>query len=239
MNRQEIIELALQLAERKGEKTVQLKDLYRFVLQDICKRERFWWRRVAFSFSLVAGTPTYDLTQITTTPSSSLTEIDLDEITKFTIILTPNPYQAAEMVFSSDPETLIDMINNTQLTAPLTGNNQFPGGRYMFDGNDYKTIRIDPPDQNYTAYIVGWGMPNPPSDSANDAVPLIPPWGHNTIVEGMKAYLFDFAYGADNPKALGAHANYEKAIQDLASRRQPDPNYKLQLALTENAVRST
>lgn len=239
MQRQEIIELALQLAERKGEKTVSLPSLYRFVLQDICKRERFWWRRVVFSFTLAAGTPTYDLTTITTTPSNALTEIDLDEITKFTIILTPSPYQVAELVFAPDPETLIDMINNTQITSPLTGDLQSPGGRYCFDGNDYKTIRIDPPDLNYTAYIVGWGMPNPPSDSANDAVPLIPPWGHNTIVEGMKAYLFDFAYGADNPKALGAHSNYEKAIQDLASRRYPDPNYKLQLALSESAVRST
>jgi hypothetical protein len=239
LQRQEIIELALQLAERKGEKTVQLKDLYRFVLQDICKRERFWWRRVAFSFALAAGTATYDLTAIAPTPSTALTEINLDEITKFTIILSPNPFQTAELAFTPDPETLIDMINNTQLTPPSAGNSQSPGGRYCFDGNDYKTVRIDPPDLAYTAYIVGWGMPNPPSDSTLDAVPLIPPWGHNTIVEGMKAYLFDFAYGADNPKAMGAHSNYERAIQDLASRRQPDPNYRLQLALAEDAVRST
>ena len=243
MQRQEILELALQLAERKGEKTVSLPALYRFVMTDICKRERFWWRRVVFSFTLTIGQPTYDLTQITTVPSTALDEILLDEITKFTIILSPNPYNVAEMVFTPSAETLIDMINNNQLTSPSSGNSSngifSPGGRYCFDGNDYKTIRIDPPDLAYTAYIVGWGMPDPPSESTLDTVPLIPPWGHNTIVEGMKAYLFDFAYGADHPKALGAHANYDKAIQDLAARRQPDPHYRLQLASSEAAVRST
>ena len=82
-------------------------------------------------------------------------------------------------------------------------------------------------------------MPNPASDSANDNVPLIPPWGHNAIVEGMKAYIFDWAYGADNPKAVRAANRYEGAIADLAQRKQPDPNYRLQMALQEDSVRST
>ena len=230
MTRTEIIDLANQLSERKGEKVLSLPTLYKFVIQDIAKRQRFWWRRVAFSFPLVAGTATYDLTQIVTTPSTALTEIALEEITKFTIIITSSPYQIAELVPTFDPEALIDMINNTSLTSPTTGNTQSPGGRYTMDGNDWKTIRIDPPDLAYTAYIVGWGMPNPASDTTNDVVPMIPPYGHNAIVEGIKAYIFEYVYGVDSPKAIGAMKRYEQAIQDLAQKRQFDPNYKLQLS---------
>lgn len=240
MTRSEIIELANQLTERKGERVLNLQTLYAFVLQDICKRERFWWRRVEFSFTLSIGTPTYDLTKITTTPSGALTNIALDEITKFTLILAPNPLQVAELTAVFDPEALIEMVNNTSVVNPVTGNgNCIPGGRYTFDANDYKTLRIDPPDAAYTAYIVGWGMPNPATDSASDVVPLIPPWGHNTIVEGMSARIFRFAYGSRNEKTTDAIAAYEQGIQDLAQRRKFDPNYRSQLSLAESAVRST
>ena len=238
MTRTEIIELANQLSERKGEKTLNLQSIYRFVLQDIAKRERFWWRRKYFSFSLVTGQPTYDLTVVATTPANAMVDLAFDEITKLTVILAASPYQVAEFVPVFDPETLIDMVNNTSLTSPTIGNAQAPGGRYTMD-TDYKTIRIDPPDMNYTAYILGWAMPNPASDSASDVVPLIPPWGHNAIVEGMKSEIFDFVYGADNPRALSALKRYEQAIQDLAQRKQFDPNYRSQLVLTEDAVRST
>lgn len=238
MTRTEIIELANVLSERKFEK-YDTKSLYRFVLQDIAKRDRFWWRRIQIQFNLVAGTPTYDLTQVTTVPANALAEIALDEITKFTIILAPAPLQVAEFVPVFDPETLIEMINNTQLTSPASGNTQAPGGRYTMDANSSSTIRIDPPDLNYSAYIVGWGMPNPPSDSASDAVPMIPAWGHNTIVSGMVWKIFKWAYGSKNEKTIDAQQEYEQGLQDLMQRKKFDPNYRLQLSLQEDAVRST
>jgi hypothetical protein len=91
----------------------------------------------------------------------------------------------------------------------------------------------------YSALIVGWGMPNPATDSTSDAVPLIPPWGHNTIVSGLNARIFKFAYGSKNEKTIDAMEEYELGLQDLMSKRQFDPNYKNQLTLSENAVRST
>lgn len=239
MTRPEIIELALQLAERKGERVLQVPALYRFVLQDICKRQRFWWRRIQFSFQLTQGTATYDLTSVTTTPSGAMTEIMFDEITKFTVILATNPYQVAEMTAVFDPEALIDMVNNTTLTSPNSGNNTNPGGRYTMDTSGINTIRIDPPDLNYTAYIVGWAMPNPANDSTNDAVPLIPAWGHNTIVSGIAAKLLNFSYGSANPKTIAMAAEYEQGIADMIQRKQFDPNYRSQLSLSEDAVRST
>lgn len=228
MTRSEIIELSLQLAERKGERVLNLGALYKFILQDICKRERFWWRRILANFSLTANTKTYDLTNATLFPG--LTEIALDEITKFTLITSTNPYQTAELSPTFDPETLVDMKMNTTAATPA---------RYTIDANGYSVLLIDPPDLAYNAYIIGWGMPNPASDTTTDTVPLIPLWGHNTIVLGMVAYLLGFAYGSTNPKAGDAMARYEQAIQDLQQRKKFDPNYVSQMALTESAVRST
>jgi hypothetical protein len=228
------------LTERKGERVLNLQSLYRFVLQDICKRERFWWRRVQFSFTLTIGTPTYDLNSIVTTPATALTEIALDEITKFTLILTTNPLQVAELTPIFDPEGVIELINNTALTNPGQGNINAPGGRYTLGAdNDSHTLRIDPPDAAYTAYIVGWGMPNPGSDSSIDTVPLIPPWGHNTIVSGLVWRIFKFAYGSKNEKSVDAKEEFEQGLQDLMQRKQFDPNYRLQLSLVEDSVRST
>lgn len=231
----------MQFVERKGEKVLNLQSIYRLVLQDICKRQRFWWRRIQFNFSATANTQTFDLTTINTVPVGAMTEILLDEITKFTIILTPNPFQVAEFVPVFDPETLIEMINNTTPASPNNPSASFPGagGRYTMDPSGINVVRIDPLDINYTAYIVGWAMPNPASDSTNDNVPLIPAWGHNAILEGMKWMIFDWTYGEDNAKTLSAARRYEQALQDLMQRKQFDPNYKLQLALSEGAVRST
>lgn len=241
MTRPEIIEFALQFVERKGEKVLNLQTLYRFVLQDICKRERFWWRRIYVNFTATAATQTFDLTTVATTPATAMTEILLDEITKFVIILTTTPFQVVEFSPVFDPETLIEMIQNTVPAPPSNPSPQFSGagGRYTMDPSGINVVRIDPLDINYSAYIVGWAMPNPASDSTNDTVPLIPAWGHNTIIEGMKAYIFDFAYGPENSKAIGAMKRYEQAIQDLAQRRKFDPNYRLQMSLQEDAVRST
>lgn len=242
MTRTEIIELSNQLTERKGERVLNLQSLYRFVIQDICKRQRFWWRRGYVTFPLVIGQPTYVLNSSLAglSPATGLTEIAIEEITKFTILLSPNPYQVAEFVPVFDPETLVDMINNTTLTSPTMNNPAGqPGGRYTIDPSGANVLRIDPPDKAYTAYMIFWAMPDPATDSVNDAVPLIPTWGHNAIVSGMNAKIFKFAYGSKNEKTIDAIAEYELALQDLMSKKQFDPNYRSQLNLTEDAVRST
>ena len=228
VTRTEIISLANQLSEQKGTKVLDTNSLYRFVVQDICKRQRYWWRRILVNFTLTPNQTTYDLTNATLFPS--LAEIAIEEITKFSIILSPSPYQAAQLLPVFDPETLIDMTANTQQVAP---------SRYTIDTQSNSLLRIDPPDLAYNAFIVGWAMPNPPSDTTNDEVPLIPVWGHNTIVAGMLFKIFKFAYGSKNEKTGDAMQEYEQGLQDLMSKKQFDPNYKLQMNLTECAVRST
>ena len=225
MTRTEIIELASQLTERKGEKVLNLQSLYRFVVQDIAKRQRYWWRRVLAPLTITPPTTKYDLTAI-----AGFSEIAFDEITKFTIITSPNPLQVVDLTPLFDPEAIILMTANTTAAQP---------GRYTMAAGDYKTVQIDIPDTTYQAYIVGWGMPNPATDSTNDAVPLIPPWGHNAIVEGMKAQIFAFAYGDGHAKTVRSEKAYEQGILDLQTREKFDPNYRRQMSLQENAVQST
>lgn len=224
----EIIELSNQLTERKAEKVISLPNLYRFVVQDICKRQRFWWRRILVNWTLTPNTKTYDFTNATLFPS--LAEIAIEEITKLTIIITASPLNKVELTPVFDPETLIEMKLNTQQVAP---------GRYTMDGGDYKVLLIDPPDLAYNTYLVGWAMPNPASDTSSKAVPLIPPWGHNTIVAGMNWKIFKFAYGSKNDKTVDAKEEYDQGLADLMQRKQFDPNYRSQLTLSEDAVRST
>lgn len=232
MTRSEIIELSNQLSERKGERVLNLQSLYRFVVQDICKRQRFWWRRISVNLTLTPNQTTYDLTTYTTTPA--LTEILFEEITKIEIILTINPFMKADVVPIFDPGALIAMQSGS-------GNMAQPAqpARYTMNPGDYKTILIDAPDIAYSMWIVGWAMPNPASDSTSDAVPLIPPYGHNTIVAGIMSKVFKFAYGSKNEKTLDAMAEYEQGINDLQSKKQFDPNFDLQMNIREGAVRST
>lgn len=234
MTRNEIIELANQLTERKGEKVLNLQSLYRFVVQDISKRTRFWWRRVQVTFPFTPEIGLYDLTNAALFPS--LTEIALDEITKFSFILSPNPLQVVELTPIFDPEAVQEMVWNNN---PASGFTTIQPARYSMNPGDYKTLIIDPPNLAYTAFLTGWGMPNPASDSTSDAVPLIPPWGHNTIVEGLKAKIFGYVYGEEHAKTVNSEKKYEMAILDLQSRPKFDPNYRSQLSLAEDAVRST
>lgn len=230
MTRSEIIELSNGLTERKGEKVLNLNALFAFVCQDICKRQRFWWRRGQVTFTIVAGTATYDLTTITTVPASQLSEIAVEEITRLEILTSPNPLQLTRLDPVFDPAALVAMMANSTPAQP---------SRYTMDANDYKTLRVDIPDANYTAYMIYWAMPNPKSDTTATGVPVIPPWGHNVIVSGMNAKIFKFAYGSRNEKTLDAIAEYEQGIQDLQMRKDFDPNKRQQLITGEDAVRST
>lgn len=228
MKRSEIIELSNQLTERKAEAVINLNTLFSFVVQDICKRQRFWWRRVAVNWQLTPNQTTYDLADETLFPT--LEQIAVEEITKFTLILSPSPLQVAELTPIFDPETYIEMIQANQSIQPA---------RYTMQQNSSSVLLIDPPDLAYNAFLVGWGMPNPSSDSADDSVPMIPSYGHNAIVSGLNAKIFKFAYGTKNEKTVDAQNEYELAIQDLMNKKQFDPNYRLQLSLQESAVRST
>jgi hypothetical protein len=84
-----------------------------------------------------------------------------------------------------------------------------------------------------------WGIPNVGKDSASTVVPLVPPWYHDVIVDGMIADIFASAYGEQNAKTLKAIKDYELGIEDMIMRPSFTGKVDSQLVSREEAIRST
>lgn len=235
MTRSDIIDLVNVLTENKAKPFGnKLQQLYMFIVQDICKRKRYWWRKIIFSFNTQAGSAfqNYDLLTITTTPA--ITDIAIEEIIKLELVVpkigtTP---QFSELTPIFDSYGRASILENTQPGQP---------GRYCFLNNDWHNLTLDPSDAVYKIYLDGWAMPNPAStDSSSDAVPLIPPWGHNAIVEGMIAYVWENAYGARDARTLDYKNRYEQSILNLQMRPQfTTDNTQQVINSSDSAIRST
>ena len=218
MTRTDIIELANQLTERKAEKMLSLNLVFSTVVQDICKRFRFWWRKLDVTFTMTQNTTTYDFTTITTTPT--LSEIAVAEIIQLAIIIQAvNPFQDSELTPIFDGQGFREMKNNTVQAQP---------GRYTMGVDDWKTLRIDPPDKSYTAEMTFWAMPIIDTDVAATTVPLIPPYDHDTIVAGMEAAINRRVYGPDDRRFVGAQQQYEAKLLNMMVRKQFTTNYNEQ-----------
>jgi hypothetical protein len=234
MTRADIIELATVNTERKYEKVGNAQLAFAYVLQDFCGRNRFWWRQLYTTFQTVAGTQTYDLTSVTLSPA--LPEIAIEEITQIGLVSIGQNPPIGYLSPIFDPETIIEMkqgVNINGLNVPA------PPSRFAMDFNDYKTLLLDAPDGIYTLAVTGWAMPNPAKDSTNAAVPVVPPWHHKAIVDGMEAYIWSKIYGPQNDKYVTANAKYEASIALAQARPRFSTNYAQQLIQSEDAVRST
>ncbi len=236
MTRPDIIEQADSLSERKG-KQVDLRLLYARRLQKLARRYRFWWRKCYAVFTLPISTTTIDLTTLTTAvnglaPAAAFTEVGVEEVVTFERVdsATSNPPGLTELDPIIGSDGFIEMLIGTTPSKP---------GRYIFDYGDYKSIRLDLTDAQYQFVLTFWGMPNPPKDSSNDNVPLIPPWYHDVIVDGLIYDIFAASYGEQNSKTIKSLKDYEDGIVDMIMRPQYTGKINSQLISNESAVRST
>lgn len=212
MTRSDCIELANQLTERKGEKLINLNLLFSTTVQDICKRQRFWWRKLDVTFSLTQGKTTYDFTDATINFSQSLAEIAVEEMITLALILQTSPsLNAPELLPIVDPMGIRAMKQNPSQGQP---------SRYTMGIDGWNVLRIDPPDQTYTAEMTFWAMPIINTDQSVNTIPLIPPFYHNAIVEGMESRICKRVYGADDRRYLDSQASYEASILKMAMRPQ-------------------
>jgi len=229
MNRTDAIELANQLTERKGERLLDVNLLFNTVLQDICMRSRFWWRKLDVTFTMTQGTTQYDFTTITTTPV--LTETAVEEVIDLALILQTTPtLNAPSLTPIFDPLGIRAIKQNTVQGQPA---------RYSMGTVDWKTLLVDPPDKTYTAEITFWGMPVIDKDTSSNTIPLLPPYYHSTIVAGIEAAINRRVYGPDDRRAIGAAAVYENKILTMMMRKQFTTNYNQQWVTDESSVQST
>jgi hypothetical protein len=233
MTRSEIIELVKVLTERKLENVLNFNQLFTLVIQDFCGQNRFWWRQMSVAFSLVQGTAIYDTTSISATPDIS--QIAIEEITSVAII---NQGSApTELVPVFDPLTQMEMRAGLGPTG-LVGQQAKPG-RYMIDFNDFKTLRFDTPDFAYSMLMTFWGMPDPRTESADDSVPLVPPWWHRALVHGMEAEIWRSVYGPKNQKYVTAKQQYQADVLLAQARPRYTTNFSQQMIPGERSIQST
>lgn len=233
MTRDDAIELANQLTERKAEKILDLKLLYSSVLMDICKRNRFWWRKLDITFSLTQGTTTYDFSKITTTPS--IAGIAVEEITVIALILQPPStntlINAPELTPIFDAAGFRAMKQNTSQAQP---------SRYVMGIDDWKTLRVDPPDQTYTAEMTFWAMPMASSTGdisvESNTIPLIPPFYHDAVVNGLEARINKRVWGPKDSRYISAKADYEACILNMTMRPQYTSNFSRQWTSTDDST---
>ena len=226
MTRAEIIDLANGLTERKATGVLPLPLLYQHALQEFCGENRFWWRKRTFYFNTVAGTATYDLSSVALTPAQ--TELIAEEITRVVWVSSSDLFEL--------PPTFDDLTTIEDVEATATGQ----PSAYTFDLTDYKTLRICPtPDAAYKIRMVAWMMPNPGTDSAIDAVPLVPPQFHRGIVHAMEKYIWRTVYGVEDPKTVTAQQAYDKVVQLAQMRPRFTTNYTQQFISSEDSIQST
>lgn len=221
MTRSDIIELVNQYTERKAEKIFDMNLLFASTCQDICKRGRHWWRKWDVTFNLTQGVSTYDLT-VAANFTPNLTDIAVEEIAHVILILqqgSPTQQQTVELTPIFDQMGISSMKQNTQQAQP---------SRYTIDPSTWNSLRVDPPDATYLTEMMFWAMPNLAKENASDTVPIIPPFYHNIVVEGMEARVNKRVYGADDSRYIDAKESYEQSILTMMMRPQFTPNYSRQ-----------
>lgn len=228
MTRDSIVELADQWTERKG-KQFNMQKLYEFACQHICKQNRFWWRKKFITFNLIIGTTTYDLTSISTTPT--LSETGIEEIVSWKLVVPGTTTTFPDLTPVYDDEGVFSMLETTATGQP---------SRYVMGVDALQTLRVDPPDQAYKTRLTFWAMPNFSDDSSALAVPLIPAWHHNTIVECMAAEILENTYGLQDVKASTMRNRYLGSLQDMQIRPRFSTNYVQSFASQDGeAIQST
>lgn len=226
MNRTDCIELVHQLTERKAEKILDMNLLFSTTVQDICKRSRFWWRKQDITFTLTKGTTTYDFTAITTTPA--ITEIAVEEIVVLSLILQTSPtLNSPELTPIFDSMGIRAMKQNAQQGQP---------SRYTMGVDDWKTLRIDPPDQTYTAEMTFYAMPIISKDQSSNVIPLIPPFYHDAVVNGMEARVNKRVYGPNDVRYKDSKASFEECILRMMMRPQFTSNIQKQWTTQDDAT---
>jgi hypothetical protein len=206
------------LTERKAEGILDINLLFSTTCQDICKRGRHWWRKWDVQFNLVQGTTTYDLT-VAGNFTPNLTNIAVEEILGVTLITQASPLQTADLTPIFDRQGIIAMKQNTTQAQP---------SRYTIDPSTWNVLRIDPPDRAYLTEMTFWAMPNLAKESTSDVVPVIPPFYHDCIVNGMEARVNRRVYGPKDSRYVDSAAAYEACIMNMMMRPQFTPNYSRQ-----------
>lgn len=231
MTRAQIIQLVQAITEHHLDDQLDWDALFNSVLQEFCAEFRFWWRKKRLTFSTVAGTPTYDLTAITTVPDKA--GLFVEEITK--IARVESATSMCELTAVTDDLAMSGYENDTTTDKPSVW---MPS---ISDLVNPQAIRLGKvPNGVYSIYVFFWAMPNPMQDSSDETIYVVPPFLHHVVQTALEKEAWRIYKGGTDPRYPTAVNLYNKKVSAAKLKRSIDGAHIARFQNNnEEAVRST
>ena len=227
MTQAEIIEAAHTRTGRRAEEIAGLDFslMLLTVIQEFCGEHRWYWRKKRFSFSSVAGTATYDLTD-----TSGANVQDLDELISLWRIDSTTARGLLDPL--TDEECQIAAIDDTTTGDP---------SHYFWEHGTDTTVRLTViPNAAKTYRGLYFATPSA-SDSGSGAVPLVPARLHYLLIKRMEmaiwAVMPEEGQGGTNYQR--ATAEYQYGLANAIKRDRFSTKEGRQWVVSGEAVRST
>lgn len=205
--------------------------LFNQVLQEFCAEYRFWWRKKRLTFSTVAGTPTYDLTAITTVPANA--GLFVEEITKVARVESSTSMCPLRPV--TDDLSIAGYENDATADLPSVW---MPDESSLSNAQSIRLGKV--PNGVYSIYVYFWAMPNPVQDASDDVIYIVPPFLHHVVQTALEKEVWRAYKGGQDPRYPTALNLYTKKVSAAKIKRSLDGEHIAKYQnIGEEAVRST
>jgi hypothetical protein len=200
----DIIEIANQRTERRGEKTLNLKAELLGVLQEFCQEHRWYWRRKSCVINTVAATYQYDLTE-----QGVANVTDFEQVSQAGVKL----FDASGNVLGK--LTPVFDIDQQEIYAE----SQDSGQPTVYWISENSTLNLYPnPNDVFRVRIPYWATPGMDPDSLPEEVPLVPPNLYRILIKGLEAQILRYTLGEGAAKYEAARTEYEKLVTKAAMK---------------------
>lgn len=231
MTRAQIIQLVQAVTEHHLDDQIDWPALFNQVLQEFCAEFRFWWRKKRLTFSTVAGTPTYDLTAITTVPANAGQFVE--EITKVVRVESASSMCKLEPI--TDDLAMSGYENDTTQDKPSVW---MPSISDMVNPQAIRLGKV--PNGIYSIYVFFWAMPNPMQDASDETIYVVPPFLHHVVQTALEKEAWRIYKGGTDPRYPTALNLYNKKVSAAKIKRSLDGEHIARFQnIGEEAVRST
>lgn len=178
-------------------------------LQEVFLDRLWWWRKVIKAFNIRAGVQRYTLFA-NGNDGADIDADDLHQVAKDGIKI----YTGARTWVSPSPEFDTDQ----QQAIVALGEGQPTGRpcRYFIMGSP-GTMYLDPvPDQDYTASMAYWAIPNLRADELPQEIDMLPAHLDSLVTKRLEMHFHAFCLGEGSAKYQASVGEYQKLLEMAA-----------------------
>lgn len=178
-------------------------------LQEVFLDRLWWWRKVIKSFDIRAGIQRYTLFA-NGEEEPDIDAEDLHQVAKdgIKIYTGPSTWISPEPQFDTDQQQAIVALGETRPTGRPTS--------YFIMGSP-GTLYLDPvPDQDYTASIAYWSIPNLTPDAIGENIELLPAHLDSLVIKRLEMHFHAFCLGEGSAKYQASVGEYVKLVEMAA-----------------------